>query len=440
MTAARAIFTAQQKIDPLCMLGLFQLEDKAGHAREAAAIGAEIISTPYKGVLGAILYQATKGRGIKPARPPEDMAALATLLAKFPVDWLNVVRLPFRYYALRVEPVKVGHRLGEPFLAKMTIENMSLMDITIGDAGLIKPIVCFDAEIRGIGGRKFPAIAVDRIMDRFVLRHGEVITQIIRIDQGVLGDYLRSKPDIMLLVNGEVVTNADPSQPFIKAHAGGYAHNFGKMLMRKDAPLAQNAQRRKFFAALAGGGPGEKMLDVELLASNYSGLMQPNANAAQKAFAQQFLDVIAKEMDPKVEPIPGVRIWASYWYALLATGDVAQKAVSDMMDSASWEMQNAGAGRFQQPPAARNRQTASGKGGGKGFRPDREDVCRGAQWSLSENYGASPRNPRRLISCIAPIALSPPPGHLPLRSEPAPPEFFKPEQTPSQSSTRPGSP
>ena len=92
--AARKVFAAQQAIDPLSALGLFQLEDSKGHTNEANIIGAKILSEPHVGVLGAILYQATKGRGIKAASQPPNAAACGMNWISFPCEWLDILRTP----------------------------------------------------------------------------------------------------------------------------------------------------------------------------------------------------------------------------------------------------------------------------------------------------------------------------------------------------------
>ena len=153
--AARAIFTAQQDSDPLSALGLLRLEDKNNHNIEAAAIGGKIASRPKTGVQGAVLWEAIKGRGFKAVESP-DAVAIKAEINKFPKDWLQVVHNPARFYSIRAEPVSVGHRLGEPMLVTVTLENNCKIDVTVGDFGLIHPRVVFDAKIRGTNEKAFP--------------------------------------------------------------------------------------------------------------------------------------------------------------------------------------------------------------------------------------------------------------------------------------------
>ena len=335
--AARAVFTAQQGSDPLSTLGLFTLEDKELHREtERDALGAKILSTPHTGVLGALLWQATRGRGYK-ATPPPEQAAIQAQLAGFPKNWLETVHSPFKVYVLRADPVKVGHKLGEPFLATVTLQNVSKLDITIGNMGLLQPLLVFDGELRGRDARSFPGIAIDRIMGRFVLQPGEVISQTIRLDEGELGALLRVRPEIMLLVNATVVSNARQSTDSVIAQAGGYARNFSKMFTRVAQPLtgaADDTARRNLFKQLTTGSPSERLLDIDLLAAYIVRDSVPTASVRDRSFAQQFADVIDKAIG---DPTPGSKIWAGYMEAMLFVGPGEQKAIDAMLASNAWE-------------------------------------------------------------------------------------------------------
>ncbi|HET6251320.1 MAG TPA: hypothetical protein VFE47_26790 [Tepidisphaeraceae bacterium] len=333
-TAARAIFTAEQAKDPLSALGLFAMEDAKGHTAQANAIGASILSDPHIGVMAAILFQATKGRGIKPANPPPNAEALRKELDQFPKDLLDVVHVPGKFYSIRAEPVKVGHRLGEAMLAVVTIQNESKEDICIGEQGLIKPVLCFDGWIRGINAAAYPAVAFDRILGRSILRPTESVSEIVRIDNAALSEALHARPAVLLLLNASVITNARPEQGVTKTYAGGYARVFGKMFTRNPAPLAMDAARRKLFADLGNGSPESKILDLELLAAYYNQYIQPQATDNEMTFAQQFLNFIDKS---RSDPAPGVKLWSSYTYAVLTTGNEERRALSDMLESTSWE-------------------------------------------------------------------------------------------------------
>jgi len=333
--SGRAIFTAQQNTDPLSALGLFRLEDMQKHDKQAEAIAEKIMSDPRTGVVGAILYQATRGRGFKATTQPADAGPIAAELQKFPREWLDVVHAPGRAYTIRAEPIKVGHLLGDPLLANVTIQNVGKMDLTIGEFGLIKPYLVFDAQIRGVNARNFPGIAIDRIMGRQALGPGQSITQTIRLDQGELSDALRARPTVMLLINADVVTNAMQIPDGYRAQAGGYARVFARMFTRLSEPLSLDISRRNLIKSLHEGTPSEKMLDIDLLAAYVTEFTTPAAAPSDKAFAQQFANLIDNARN---DPAPGVKLWASYAFSLLmATPQDRTKAIDVMLKSNSWE-------------------------------------------------------------------------------------------------------
>ena len=329
MKSARDIFAAQETVDPLSALGLFRLEDKTNNRNiEAAAVGTRLASEPKTGVLGAILFEAIKGRGFKGTANP-DTAAIKAELGNFPKDWLQVVHNPSRFYAVRVDPINVGHQLGDPMLATVTVENNCLIDLTIGDYGLLKPMVIFDAQINGANAKNFPGVAQDRLMGRQVLGPGESFTQEVRIDQGELGDAMRVSPGVALYVSANIVTNPGQIGPsHFRAEAGGYARRFGRSFARMPALLATEQDRRVLFEKMAHGTPVEKVFDVQLLAAYVGQYAQAGATNQQKDISEQFANEIGKY---RADPAPSVSLWASYTFALLLAGKEEQRAIGDIL-------------------------------------------------------------------------------------------------------------
>jgi len=349
---ARAAFTKQQADDPLSALGLFILEGQENHPKEAEAIGRKIITQTHAGVLGAILYQATKGGGLKPTTRPALTTLLETELKTFPSQWLEAVRNPHKFYAMRAEPVKVGHKLGEPLLASITIQNTGQQDIAIGEMGLLKPTLIFDAQIRSANPTIFPGITVDEIMGRFVLRPGDSVSQVVRLDQGRLSDALRRNPMVTVLVLADMVSNPTADQDRMRSGAGGYPATFSKMFTRSAAPLRNDVERRRYFLSIDQATPGQKILAIELMGAFVREGAGPDAKPDQKALSQLYMDEVDKE---RSDPAPGVKIWASYDSALLHTGIEEQKVVDEMIASTSWESRLMGlvAARLLPPEAQR---------------------------------------------------------------------------------------
>lgn len=331
---ARAELGALQATDPLAALGLFDLEEQQHHEKEAQAIGSKILSEPGAGVVGAMLYQATKGRGLKPSTQPALAAAIGTMLDKFPMDWLEVVRNPRKFYAVRAKPVKASHKLGEPFLATITIQNNGKHDITVGEFGLLKPTLIFDAQIRTESPLIFPGVAISNIMGRLVLRPGDRVSQVVRIDQGRLSDALRRSPAMTLRVVADVITNPRPENGRFPAGAAGYPSNFETGFTRSAELLRNEKERRRFIANLERGAPAIKILSIEALAAYVREDYRADSTPAEKLQAQQYMDIIEKE---RSDPAPGVKIWANFDAALLYNDINGQKVIDEMIASNSWE-------------------------------------------------------------------------------------------------------
>lgn len=334
LDAARAILSPLQVGDDLAALGMYRLEDKDRHPTAAEAIGRQILARPRTGVLGAILYQATKGRGLRPQTPPLYSVDFQAQLDKFPKGLLDVIRNPRKFYGVRGEPLKLGCKLGEPMLMNVTIQNETNIDLTIGRAGLIKPVLIFDAQIRGAEGKPFLGIAQERIMGRIVLAPGESVSQVVRVDIGPLADALRLDPAMPKHVLVDAVTNAIMTPAGAMATAGGYPRTFDRMFTRSAFSLARDTARRDLFAEMNSGTPGQKITDIDLLSAYVRQDAHPNASEAEKQAAQQYIDVIDKL---RLDPAPGVKIWASYADATLLTGPEERHVIEEMIGSNSWE-------------------------------------------------------------------------------------------------------
>ncbi|MDB5354115.1 MAG: hypothetical protein JWN24_568 [Phycisphaerales bacterium] len=330
---ARKTFTELQDADPLCALGLFRLEEQEKHAPEAEAIGRKILANPRGGTLGAILWQALKGRGLKPATQPAASGEIAAELEKLPPAFLTVLSAPQRFYSLRAEPIHNGRRLGEPLYAVVSVINVGKQDITLGQNGLIKPAVWFDANIRGLAQQTFPAITFDRLMGTNVLRPGQGIQQVVRLDAGELGELLRQRPLMTLYIAGAAVTNAIPTERDARPAAGGVAVAFTKMFTRTPTILNSESAVRKFVGELQNGSPADKLLDLDALAGYVRQYAAPTATPQEKSRASQYLQLIDQYQS---DPAPGVKIWSNYLTATLE-GPGGAKVIDEMLASNSWE-------------------------------------------------------------------------------------------------------
>lgn len=331
---AMGILDKQRKEDVLSALGVYRALDEQKKFDADEAVGRELLAMPQSGVEGAIVYQATKGRGLKPATRPADVDAMGKLIDAFPKPWQRLVRNPNKFYLLRADPLHVGHHLGEALLATVSVQNTGKMDITIGQLGLVKPVLVYNAEIRGAKLQRYPAISIDRIMGKFVLAPGESISQVVRVDQGPLTDALHTRPANLLAVAANVVSDPQITENSVNALAGGYVQKFERMFTRMPRSLDQDGERRDFFNSLTKGSPQEKIYDVELLASYIQIYAQGNETPFHQNLAQQFGTAIDAA---RSDPTPGVKLWASYAAAMVYAGPEQRKVLDEMLRSNAWE-------------------------------------------------------------------------------------------------------
>lgn len=321
--------------DALAELGMIRLAEQRKQSADANERAQKLSSQPHPGVLGAIIFAALAEKHVPPATEPSE-TALADLVDKFPMDWLNVLVAPNRFYQLSADPVQVAHRLGEPMMAQVTIRNIGKQDLNIGSGvnGLIQPQLWFDAAIRGIAQQAFPGVAADRIMSRSVLHPQESITQIVRIDQREMGESLRQLPIGMISVEADVVTNPIPSGQQVLSTPGGYSMRMSKIFSQHNEPLSDVA-RNRFIDTMQAAAPAEKMLDLQLLAAYVRQYSAQASDPIAKKMANQYMDLISREQS---DPAPEVATWANYQAASVLQGPAEQKVIENMVSpKAAWE-------------------------------------------------------------------------------------------------------
>lgn len=342
--AAKQKLTPLAEKDALSLLGLYQIEEKSGDKAKASELGGRILSEPAAGVLSAILFQAVKGKGYTPAPRPVT-AEVKALLDQFPKDWITVIDPQLKgmpaapaakFYALRADPLRIAHHIGEPMLAKITLTNVGQQDLSIasGTLGLIQPDLWFDAQLRGVTQQSFTGLAYDRLMGRSILHPHDSISQIVRIDQGELGEILRRTPVGLLVVDADVVLNPLETSDGLHLSPGGQFVPFSRMFSRVSEPLNSDSARTKFLTAMQSASPVDRIGDLDVLAAYVmQSASAAGANAADKAQAQQYLTVIQGE---RSNPSAPVAAWAGVLSADLLDPSQRSRVLSEMAASGDW--------------------------------------------------------------------------------------------------------
>jgi hypothetical protein len=345
-----------QASDPLAALGMIQL----GKDNDEQA--SKLLADNPSGMVGAILAQALKERKLKPAPPSEDAKAIRDLIAKFPRGWLDIAEQPARFYSLRVDPLKTGHNYGEPMYGKVIIQNLTPQDISIGDDGIIKPGLWFDAQYQVIQPQKVNGVAYERIASTTVLPAGRAIMQYIRFDQGELAQVLNSNPTPRFQITGWCISNPLQQGASLIPGPAGTRVPFTKKITRAGYQIGAPKAREALLQQMQQGAPEAKIRAIDLSAAfvqylrtivempnqplppqieqapqaqKDAAIEQMKANAASAAPAiDVFLNAVAQCVQDEV---PAVSQWARLHIARIGNAEQRQAALDSLLADERWE-------------------------------------------------------------------------------------------------------
>jgi hypothetical protein len=329
---AKVKLSAAAEQDPFAALGLvrvYDLEDKA----KAKAEAAKLLNKYNSGMLGAMIFHDVREMGVKVA-PKPDAAALGAALNNFPKDWMRVVDMPQQFYIIRGEPVKISQPYGEPLWVQVALQNISNHDLTIGEDGLIKPGLWFDVQLTGLAQRNITGVAYDRITDRLVLKPHQVISRIVRIDQGGLAVLLSQNPGPPIAMRVTVRTNPIPTRDAVLSGAGGQAQELNKGIERAAFP-ANEGTIGAAVNALQSGDAREKLRNMEVLAMLGASLRgQKDAAPEVRAKGESLVDAVRKA---RFDSDPNVRAWAGFIVAFAASEEERAPNVQRMLLDETWQ-------------------------------------------------------------------------------------------------------
>jgi hypothetical protein len=327
---AKQRFSGIAAQDPMATLGLVKLEpDK----QTAASIGRKLIADYPSGLIGAILWDGLEPWNVKIVTGRQ-ADALRQVAEQFPMQWLHVVDQPQNFYAVHVDPLAVARDYGEPLLANLTIVNMTNGDLTIGPDGVLKQDLWFNAQIKGIVEQNFVGTAFDRLSGPTVLHGRQMLTQVIRLDQGPLREFLERDPSVAYEVYGSVVTN--PTQGpkgGVSVGPAGYAVQFSKVFNRAAAaptgPAPQQAMND-----LANGTPTDKINALTLINMYVrTAMAKKDLDDATK---QKILVMANMIMKAQGEPVPGISAYAGYLAGRMIGGEPQTALIRELAQSEDW--------------------------------------------------------------------------------------------------------
>jgi hypothetical protein len=356
---ARDILTKVQADDPLSALGVLTADRQLNHPIDPAAVR-KLLDENRVGLVAAILWTTFKADVDRPtSRPAAQLVDAA--INKVSAAYLLVLdpRQAMRVYTVMAEPVQSTFGFGTAVLARITIENVSDIDLTIGPDSLIHPDLWLDAQTIGLGQQSFPHVAYDQLQGAIVLRPHTRISQLVRVDEGALRRALYDSPGAQeTTVNAQVILNPIPLQDPSTKHEmalpapGGTVANFFRTFTYAGVPLTLPSGQRALQETLNGTSVVDKMHLADLLGAYIRMAHAPKADADVQKAAAGLPEDLAKLRQDKS---PWVAGWADYVSAGLVQGDEAQKIASGMSASPQWtnRLMSLFAGESEVPPAAR---------------------------------------------------------------------------------------
>lgn len=334
---ARDILSRIAKQDSLAELGAIEADRQEKKPLDPARIPA-LLDGNRVGLIAAMLWTEFKGAADRPKPRPES-AAIAAQLKNFPRELFAVFepRSALRVYTIDAEPLQTTFDFGTPVLARVTIENISTVDLTIGVNALIHRDLWFDATPIGAAAPPMNGVAFDQLQGALVLQPHHQVTQIVRLDEGKLRQLLHNSPETAeTTINCDVITNPIPlvdrtnGNEIAVPGPGGTDVNFFRTFTYTGAPLSLQ-QGQNTLASWMGGSAIQKIHAADLIAAEIQLARKPKADDAQKKLAA---DLPAKLDKLRHDPAPLVSAWANYVAAGIATSDQeAQKIASDMSQS-----------------------------------------------------------------------------------------------------------
>lgn len=331
--AARATLKEVEEEDPLAALGLLRL---AGKPRKTAADASavKLLEANRMGVVGAIVWSELKAGGATMPGPAEEIAGkLTPQLEKFPKALLGLAGEPHSFYIVRAEPLKVAHKYREPIFVRVSVQNVSQFDLTIGGDGAIRPDLWFDAQLGGLANKGFSGIVYDRIAQHVVLKPGESTLQFIRFDQGMLQQALMANPGASVQMTGLVTTNPISTDNGIAPGPGGQRVKFTSLVVRQGFPISSDRARERAFKSLQAGDPREKMATIDLFAAYIRLIVgAPQADEATRNLANRFYGAISQARGERLV----VSSWAHYQLAQLSNPEDQAATISLMAADTYW--------------------------------------------------------------------------------------------------------
>ena len=324
---ARVKLSAVKDKDVLAALGVARLMNSESSKVE----GDQLLSQNPVGMVALLIVDALKDRKVVLAPIATVANPILEALNKFPAGWLAILDQPQNFYILKAEPLKLAHAFGEPILVRVSIQNISEYPITLGVDGILHQDLWFDAEFRGVMQKSIPGAAYDRMGHEVVIKPRSTVSQVIRVDQGLVAQAMNGSPFAALQLILKVRTNPSTSSPTGVAPAGQVVQA-SKFVERNGFALSAPSIA-KLTASMQQGGPAEKISKIDLTASAALVLSTQQDNEDIKRVAIQLVGLLKAAAH---DPVPSVAAWGGATIARLSTPNERPETVKLLMNDPLW--------------------------------------------------------------------------------------------------------
>ncbi len=139
--------------------------------------------------------------------PVKDADTIKKLVNAIDPDVLKMGLKPEQYISVTCEPLASTVKLGEPIILKATLTNTGKLPIQIGKWGLLDNRLGLAVSVdKDVNAKTFTSLPLVIWPAPKILKPGQVVTGQVRVDTGVIADFLSAQPleDINLNVQGIV--------------------------------------------------------------------------------------------------------------------------------------------------------------------------------------------------------------------------------------------
>ncbi|HTW94306.1 MAG TPA: hypothetical protein VMD30_05915, partial [Tepidisphaeraceae bacterium] len=334
---AKEKFSAVADRDPYAALGLIELMagDPAQKANVAGAAKKLMGAHPW-GPVAAVLFGALHQYGAEVV-PQAHSDSVQAAMDAFPMDWLNILGEPEKFYGISVDPMNTEISYGDPIIVRLTLENFNDYDITIGDDGALTPEMLINAQFRGLVNAAVPDLRVEQFWQRTVLPARQKAVQYVRLDRGAVAEDLAFNPDRTLDLAFILTSNPIATRNGVISGPGGYQVQSSSLIERQAIVFGVTPDSIDKLCTMAAKGKTaqERMSAIEACAAM---VRQVVANQGiDPTTKQQMIARLISQLEATTgDSDPHVAAWAQTLLALVSSGQHQTQVVQSMISSGKW--------------------------------------------------------------------------------------------------------